>query len=434
MKKTFEPMQVVINNLDPEGYGVAETVFGKLAVPGSLEGEVLQVLPVKRKKKLRYSELLSVVSSSPYRIEPFCEMANVCGGCSFQHFDTQAQIAFKQSHLMNLLGDIVPEKILEPLCGEMHHYRVKARLGVKYVTAKGRVLVGFREKLGGYITDISSCGILAAPLDQFIDKFEALIGDLSDPEAIPQLEVASGDNKCAVVIRHLNDLTTSDLEKIHLFGTLHCIDIYLQPGNESSAWKCFPENGDDRLFYHLKDWKLTYGFHPLDFIQINPEINEKLVSKVVGLMDTSDDDKILDLFCGIGNFSLPLAKVCRSVTGIELVDAAIARARENASRNKIDNITFRKLDLFSDVDEIDVELSRNNKVFLDPPRSGALNVVEKLVKTCVERVVYVSCNPSTLARDARILCDRGGFRLAEAGVVDMFPQTTHVESIACFIR
>lgn len=434
MKKTFEPLQVVINSLDPAGYGVANTPFGKVAVPGSLDGEVVQVLPVKRKKKLRYSRLLSVESSSPHRIEPFCEAANLCGGCSFQHFDTQAQIEFKQGHLMSLLGDTRPEKIIEPICGDVHHYRAKARLGVKHVTAKGRVLVGFREKLGGYITDISNCDILVKPLDQFIDKFEALIENLSSPQSIPQLEIASGDLSRAVVIRHLSDLTAGDLKNIRSFGKRHSIDMYLQPGNESTVWKCFPDSGEDLLFYRLEDWNLTFGFHPLDFIQVNQQINQKLISKVVDLLEANDGDRIIDLFCGIGNFSLPLAKICQFVTGVELVEAAIDRAQENAKRNGIKNIVFRKADLFSDDCEIESELNSNNKLLLDPPRSGALNVVEKLVNSSVERVVYVSCNPTTLARDAEILCSRGGFKLCEAGVVDMFPQTAHVESIASFIR
>ena len=432
MKKIPDTLDVRISALHSDGFGLAETEFGKLAIAGTLAGEQVSVQPLRRKRKFRMCKLVSIEKVSPHRVTPPCNHSSICGGCSLQHFHSTEQIRHKQDHVLSLFGELVPETLLAPLQGSTTGYRKKARLGVKFVQKQDRVLVGFREKLGGLIADIDSCKVLADPFSEMIKPFELLVEKLSVKDAIPQIEIAAGDTSSAAVFRHLQELTHTDLSHFRDFSASTGIDVYLQPGGPSSLIKL--GEGESRLFYRMPDQNLEFAFHPLDFIQVNQDINRKLVTLVVNLLEIGHEDSVLDLFCGIGNFTLPLAQKAAFVKGFELSGDAVERAMENSSRNRIENVSFVEVDLFQNAERLLEDFEGARKALLDPPRSGALAVVEALVKSKVERVVYVSCNPVSLARDAGILCQKGSFRMISAGVVDMFPHTAHVESVACFVR
>lgn len=434
MKKKRDPVSVNITELHPEGYGLADSIHGTLVVPGTLPGESVLVQPVKRRRKQLLANILCLEKASPERILPVCEVADRCGGCSFHHFDPAAQITHKQSQLLRYFDQIRPDQLLPPIQGSDLGYRGKARLGVKYVNKKGRVLVGFREKMGGYITEMSRCEILVPPFNDLIPEFARLVESLSNPTAIPQLEVAAGDDGAAIVIRHLDPLNNDDLDRLRDFSRLFAVHVYLQPGNLDSVHRLYPEEGEERLHYLLTAENVRLGFHPMDFIQVNRDINRQLVSRVMELMAPCKGDNVLDLFCGIGNFSLPLARQAGKVTGIEVSEESVARAKENAEKNEISNVLFKGANLYTEAELLIPLLRDINKVLIDPPRTGAMEVMQKLVKGDVERVVYVSCNPATLARDVQMLCNSGPFHFARLGVVDMFPHTTHVESIACLER
>jgi 23S rRNA (uracil1939-C5)-methyltransferase len=426
-KKWKEPREMTISALDPDGYGVDES--GEYGVFGALPGETVVMQPFTRKKKRIYGRPNAIENSSPDRVVPPCQIADRCGGCSFQHVEPGRQIAFKQRRLMDALEDCEPGEVLSPLTGPVSNYRYKARLGVKFVEKKNKVLVGFREKMSSFIAETDRCEILASPVGGLLGELSELVASLSVRRAVPQIEVAIGDERAALVFRHLEDLLNEDTAALTAFSAQHGVDIYLQPGKMDSVWKLAPDDGVELLSYRLHDHDVEMFFHPLDFTQVNPAINRKLLEYAIGMLEPTSNDRVLDLFCGIGNFSLPLSRQVHSVVGVELMENSVARARWNASKNDISNCEFRTEDLFRD----DVELpeARASKVLLDPPRSGAEQVCKRLAERKVEKVVYVSCNPLTLARDAKVLVE-SGYQLDKAGVIDMFPHTTHVESIACF--
>jgi 23S rRNA (uracil1939-C5)-methyltransferase len=428
--KNNDPVTITLPTLHPDGYALSAD--GKQAVLGALAGEVVVAEPWARKHKRHYFKTRSVVEASANRVEPPCAAASHCGGCSFQHFEPGAQILFKQQQLVDALAEFQPDVLLPPLTGPLLDYRSKARLGVKYVDKKGRVLVGFREKLKPYVAEIDSCKVLKASVGEQLSVLSQAIEDLSDPRSVPQIEVAVGDTETALVIRHLSPLTAADTVRLQLLGEQAGFSIYLQPGNESTVHKIYPQDGRERLVYTLPAFDLTYEFHPLDFTQVNQAINRQMIELALSLLELQGNDRVLDAFCGIGNFSLPLARTAESVLGLELSATSVERAQENAALNGITNVQYGVSDLFAEALEIP-DLQSFNKVLLDPPRSGALEVCKKLATHKPERVVYVSCNPTTLARDAAILV-AGGYRFEAAGVIDMFPHTTHVESIACFSR
>lgn len=425
------PVTVDIVDLSVDGYGDAED--SHIAVFGALPGERVVARPFTRKRKKLYARTISVERASADRVEPICGAAGYCGGCSLQHLDTAAQLRFKRSRLRDLLAGGEPREWLPPLTGPVREYRTKARLGVRYVEKKGRLLVGFREKMSPYIAEIDQCEVLARPLGGLIPSLSRLIGSMDACTRIPQIEVAVGEEGAALVFRHLDPLGDADLARLEAFSAEHGIATYLQPGNPASVTKLSPRDGMERLHYSLPAFDLTFEFHPLDFTQVNQTINEKLVDLSLALLEPARHERILDLFCGIGNFSLPLARRASEVVGIELAESSVARARDNARHNHIDNCTFITGDLTGDSSQWKWPRGTFDKALLDPPRSGAMDVCEKLASHKVKRVVYVSCNPVTLARDARVLVE-SGYRLDKAGVVDMFPHTTHVESIACFLR
>lgn len=428
--KYNESLEIQIDNLTVDGCG--NTADGDYAVFGALPGETVQAVHLARKRKKKYLRTTEVLVASKSRVEPECEAAAFCGGCSFQHLAHEEQLTLKADFLKEVLAPLEPESWLPPLTGGAYRYRTKARLGVKFVEKKGRVLVGFREKQKPYIADISCCPILAPGLDDIIQPLEALISRLSVVKALPQIELAAGDSGAALIFRHLEPVTSEDLEKLKRFAAERQVSIYLQPAGPDSIHRIFSPVEDEFLHYGLPEFGLDFAFSPLDFTQVNLAVNQMMVRRALDLLDLNEADRVLDAFCGIGNFSLAIAKSGASVLAAEQSAACIERGKMNAARNGIKNIQFEIVDLHSESPEIP-DFTGVNKVLLDPPRSGALSLVKKLASSNVERVVYVSCNPETLARDVKFLVDQG-YTLRSAGIINMFPHTTHVESVALLCR
>lgn len=417
-----------VKRLHADGYGVSAD--GASAVFGALPGERVLAEPFTKRKRQVFHRTIDVEKASPDRVTPICSAAHICGGCSLQHLDPSAQLARKQNSLLEVLDECVPQRLLPPLVGPVSRYRSKARLGVKYVTAKGRALVGFREKLSPFIAEIETCEVLSDPLSEMIPAISGLIDSMAARARIPQIEVAAAGGIAALVLRHLDALLPPDLARLEAFARTNPVHIYLQPGGPETVTRFFPKAGEERLYYALPKYDLTLAFHPLDFTQVNQVINRDMIDLAIELLALAPADRVADLFCGIGNFSLPLARKAVRVMGIEGSAVAVQRARENARRNEISNCDFVTGDLFAK--SLELALDGVNKVLIDPPRSGAAAVCETLANHKVERVVYVSCNPMTLARDTKTLV-QSGYRLEAAGVIDMFPHTSHVESIACFV-
>ena len=412
--------------------GCAYTADGKQAVFGALPGEKVIAVPVARKRKRLYLRSTEVLASSSHRVTPMCKAASFCGGCSFQHASHAYQLVLKQAQVQQKFGQITPSEWMEPISAPTYGYRTKARLGVKYVDKKDRVLVGFREKMKPYITDIENCPILVDPVSNLIEPLIELISGLSEPRTIPQIEVACGDSDVALIFRHMAAMSDEDMQKLQSFGKEQSVQMFLQPEGLDSTHKIFPQDNDDLLRYRLPDYDLVFQFSPQDFTQVNLAVNRQMVARAVALLDIDPSDEVFDAFCGIGNFSLAISLFAKKVTGAEQSASSIARARENARLNGVENVSFVVEDLQLETSEIN-GLEGANKVLLDPPRSGAEAMVKRLAGSNVVRVVYVSCNPETLARDIGIL-ENQGFELRSAGIIDMFPHTTHVESIALLVR
>ena len=426
-----EPVSALISQLHPDGYGLTED--GRLAVLSALPGEQVTAVPFTRKKKRTFSRLQNIAVASSDRVVPECAVADICGGCSLQHLGRDAQVAFKQKRW--LAGfDVPPDELLPPLLGRQFGYRAKARLSVRYVARKQRVLVGFREKMSRVVAETDLCKVLREPVGSLLVPLSEVIGELTAPEDIPQIEVAVGDAGFALVIRHMSTLSQADQTLLAGFAGRTGADIYLQSGGVDTISPLDPERVYPLLYYDLPAEGLRFYFKPLDFTQVNHEINEAMVRLAISLLELSPSHRVLDAFCGIGNFSLPLSNHCARVVGIEGSDESVQRARYNAQQNGIRNVEFHTRDLFEASLADLLESEPFDSVLIDPPRSGAERLVKTLAASEVRRVVYVSCNPDTLARDAAILKGEGGFQFARAGVIDMFPHTTHIESIALFCR
>ena len=431
-----EPVSAKIESLSHEGRGIARVEGKTVFVNGALPGE--EVLFQYKKQRPKYDEAhtLEITNPAAERVDAKCEFFGLCGGCSLQHMQHDFQIEHKQSVLMEQLmhiGKVKPKSVIAPLTGPVWGYRRKARLGVKYVDKKERVLVGFREKYSPFVADMNSCEVLHPSVGKLIEPLQCLITELSLIKQIPQIEVAIGDEVTALIFRHLADFNDEDITKLRAFAEQHQIDIYLQSGGPESV---VPLEGmtTRELSYALTDFDVTLNFLPTDFTQVNLEINHAMVPRALELLKVNKEDHVLDLFCGIGNFTLPLARKAATVLGIEGEHGLVERARQNAVFNNIDNVEFRAIDLAKDDLNEDFLKGGFNKLLLDPARNGAQEVIEKMNLKSIDRIVYVSCNPSTLARDAGILVNDKGYKLEQAGVMDMFPHTTHVESIAVFSR
>ena len=435
MAQTFE---LHIESLDHEARGVAHLDGKVVFVEGALPGEHVTAQLIKKKPKFNTARATSIHSSSWLRVDPKCPHFGVCGGCAMQHLAPDAQVAVKQRVLEDAfkhLADLKPEQILAPIHGPAWGYRYRARLTARLVPRKGGVLVGFHERRSSYVADMSSCAVLPKKVSDLLVPLRRLIESMSTPDRLPQIEVAIGDASTAFVLRHLEPLSEEDKSLLRAFGHAHDVQWWLQPKGPETV-HLLDECGSEDLSYRLPAFNVRMPFKPTDFTQVNHQINRVLVSKALSLLDVQPSDRVLDLFCGLGNFTLPLARQAKAVLGIEGSDALVQRARDNAMANRLDNVTFEARNLFEFTPETLDALPAFDRLLIDPPREGALAVCEALAsqsrETRPERIVYVSCNPATLARDAAVLCHRGDYRLRQAGVINMFPHTGHVESIAVF--
>ncbi len=426
-----------VAGLTHEGEGVVrggKAVF----VAGALPGERIRFRRSRSHRRHDDGELLEVVQPSPERVAPGCAHFGVCGGCALQHLEPSAQLRAKEQELRDALERVArtaPASWLAPLAGPAWGYRRRARLGAKFVRRKARVVVGFRERTAPYVADLRACPVLAAPAGALIEPLAELLSGLTIRECVPQIEVAVGDDGTALVLRVLEAPAAEDLARLEEFAAQHRVRLLLQPGGLGSVTEVAGGGGVAPLHYALARFGLTLEFAPTDFIQVNGPVNEALVARAVQLLAPGPESRVLDLYCGIGNFTLALAKSAGSAVGVEGESALIARARANAAGNGVGNVEFHIADLSAPPDTAAAWLGRPcTHVLLDPPRSGARAVLAALARLEPERILYVSCHPGSLARDLEVLVHEYRFRLEAAGVVDMFPHTSHVESLALLAR
>jgi 23S rRNA (uracil1939-C5)-methyltransferase len=428
-------LEADIVDLAHDGRGVARIDGKAVFIEGALPGERVRFRVLKRRRHMDEAGLVEVLVASPDRAAPHCAHFGICGGCSLQHLAPAAQLAAKQRQLLENLqriGNVQPERVLDPLRGPEWAYRRRARLGVKYVHKKGRVLAGFREREKPYIADVQCCEVLLAALRKLPQELAALTETLSIREKMPQVEVAAGDSATALVFRVLESPGAGDLEKLAAFGAQRGLQIFLQPGGLDTVR---PLREDyPPLEYAVDGGSVMIAFGPVDFIQVNRDINASMVDAAMRLLQPQAGDTALDLFCGLGNFTLPLARRAGHVTGVDGDAALVSKAQANVLRNGIGNLRLAVENLFVPNNFGAWANERYDLVLLDPPRAGAAELLRCMSRWNPRRVVYISCHPGSLARDAQILVADQGLVLSAAGVMDMFPHTTHVESIAVFER
>jgi 23S rRNA (uracil1939-C5)-methyltransferase len=438
------PFAADILDLSHDGRGVARRDAGHpnagktVFVAGALPGERVLAKQTARSRHFDEAQTLEVLQASPDRVVPRCAHFGVCGGCVLQHLEESRQILAKQRVLLEnfeRIGHDAPERVLPPLTGDAWGYRRKGRFSVRRVEKKDKTLVGFRERDPRFVADLSECHTVVPAIGAAIPALSALVDGLQARRDIPQVEFIVGDagedfDGVALVFRHLQPLSGDDLGALQAFGQRHRFAIFLQPGGVDSVHALWPQA--PQLAFRLGPWDVTFGFRPLDFIQVNASINEKMIARTLELLDVRAGERVLDLFCGLGNFTLPLARVAAEVVGVEGEAGLVARARENAERNGLANAQFHAADLAQDQRGAPWMRQGFDKLLLDPPRSGAIEVLKQLPLERFGRIVYVSCHPASLARDAGYLVNERGWKLSSAGVMDMFPQTAHVESIALF--
>jgi len=430
-----------VDSLDIEANGVARGDGKVTFVRGALPGETVTARVVRRKPRFDVAEVESIQRASPLRTVPRCRHFGTCGGCSMQHVEARAQVSIKQRALEDALwhvGKVRAESLLPPIVGPAYGYRFRARLSVRHVPKKGGVLVGFHERGSSYVADMHACPVLPPRVSALLLPMRELVASLSIRDRTPQIEVAHGDTVLALVVRVLEPPSEGDLDRLRAFGASHRVELWLQPrGPDSIELLCTPSGGTaSSLRYALPEFGVSMPFRPTDFTQVNPAINAALVARAVRLLDPRPTERVADLFCGLGNFTLPLATRARETLGVEgsapLVERAIRNARENGLQTRA---AFRVANLFELTIDGWSALGGFDKVLIDPPREGALAVARALASSegsRPARMVYVSCNPATLARDAAVLVHEGGWHLRTAGVVNMFPHTSHVESMAVF--
>ncbi len=430
-----ELVELDVHDLLHDGRGVARRDGKAVFVAGALSGERVRALINDRHRHYDEATTVEVLQSSPDRIEPRCVHFGVCAGCVLQHLEPAAQIAAKQKTMLDNLeriGNVQPQALLPALVGDHWGYRRRGRLSVRHVEKKGRTLVGFREVNGKHVADVQHCHVLDPRIGMRIERIGALVSAMDARSSLPQIEIALADSVLALVFRHLNPLSAGDTQKLIEFAKQEEIAVLLQPGNNDSVHALWPEQLD--LSFRIPHYDVTLDFRPLDFIQVNGPMNERMIEHALTQLDVQPDEDVLDLFCGLGNFTLPIARHARSVVGIEGEHALVERARHNAQRNDIGNAEFFVADLSADQRHTAWGARRYDKLLLDPARAGADKVIEWLPSKHLRRIVYVSCHPGSLARDAGLLVHEHRFKLKSAGVMDMFPHTAHVESIAVFER
>jgi 23S rRNA (uracil1939-C5)-methyltransferase len=429
------PFQTDILDLSHDGRGVArrEGEGGKVTfISGALPGEVVRAEPTARNRHFDEARTVEVLQPSPQRVTPRCPHFGVCAGCVLQHLEESQQIVAKQRVLIDNLtriGHVSPGSVLPPLVGDAWGYRRKGRFSVRPVEKKDKTLVGFRELDPRFVADLSQCLTVIPQIGMKVSALSTFIETLDGKRDIPQVEFIAGDDAIVLTIRHMLPLSDADKHAWAAFGEEHGFAIYLQPGGVESV---HPLVAEVPLSFRLAPWNIELAFRPLDFIQVNATLNEKMIALALELLDAGPDERVLDLFCGLGNFTLPLARTVREVVGVEGEAGLVARAKENAARNGLDNAQFYAADLTQDQRQTPWMRQGFDKLLLDPPRSGAIEVLQQLPLKQFKRIVYVSCHPGSLARDAGYLVNEQGFTLVSAGAMDMFPHTAHVESIAVF--
>lgn len=435
------PKTVSIVDLSLDGRGVARWPEGHanagkaVFVSGALPGETVSVQQTARSRHFDEAKTLEVIEASPDRVEPRCPHFGTCGGCVLQHFAEDRQIEAKQRVLLENLqriGHVAPQSVLPPLRGDSWGYRRKGRFSVRRVEKKDKTLVGFREQDPRFVADIRECHVVVPQLGFKVAALGVLVDGLDARRDIPQIEFIAGDTRIALVFRHLQPLSDADKAKLEAFSEAEGFSIFLQPGGIDSV---HPLTGDaPQLSFRLPQWDIELLFRPLDFIQVNAKLNEAMIARALELLDVQPGERVLDLFCGLGNFTLPLARAAGDgeVVGVEGDAGLVQRARANAAHNGLGNVTFHAADLVQDLAAQPWLKAGFDKLLLDPARSGAIEVLKQLPLKGLKRIVYVSCHPGSLARDAGYLVNDAGWTLREAGVMDMFPHTAHVESIAVF--
>jgi len=422
-----------------DGKGIAAVAGKKVFVPGALEGETVVFQRRKRRKNYDEAQLLEILESAAARIEPRCAAFGRCGGCTLQHLSADDQRTIKERALrdnLQRIGQVEPGRWLKPLFAEGENgswgYRRRARLAVKDVAAKGRVLVGFREAHAPYVCDMHRCEVLSAPVGGLIDPLSDLVGRLSIRARLPQIEVAVADNVTALVFRVLDPPSREDLVALSEFAAAHAVQISLQTGGPGTVAPLQQDAQVEKPRYSLPEFDVEIEFEPTDFVQVNGTVNQLMISTAIEYLGVSPEHRVLDLYCGIGNFSLALARKAAYVLALEGEQMQVERGRYNADRNSIVNCDFRQADLAL-IEGTESWLRQDwDRVLLDPARSGAQEIVANMSRIGANRVVYISCHPGTLARDAGVLVREQGYELEAAGIIDMFPHTGHVESIAVF--
>jgi len=439
---------LTVESMDLDAQGVAHNAAGKVVfIDGALPGEEVQVRVHKRKNNWEQASMTALRHESSQRVRPQCPHFGTCGGCKMQHFHIGAQIATKQRALEDALwhlGKVKAERMLRPIEGPAWGYRYRARLSVRFVAKKGKVLIGFHERQSSYVADMDSCDVLPPRVSTMLLPLRALIAAMDQRDRLPQIELAAGDEVLALVLRHLEPLSTADLARLRAFGIEHGVQWWLQPKGPDTVRRL--DDGGPALAYALPEFGITMPFRPTDFTQVNPHINGVLVARALRLLDAQADERVIDWFCGLGNFTLPIATQAREVLGIEGSEALVERARENAVVNgQSEKTSFAARNLFELAPADLAAYGDADRWLVDPPREGAFALAKALADLHADasiapgfglprRIVYVSCNPATLARDAGLLVHQAGYRCSAAGAVNMFPHTAHVESIAVFDR
>ena len=430
-----QPIEVIIDDLSHDGRGITRIDGKVMFVNGALPNEKVMVKHTGGNKNFEEGIVIEVLNASTDRVAPVCQFYNVCNGCSMMHLAPEKQIEFKQNTLkQNLLkmAKVEPQSWLPALQADSWHYRRRARLSVRWVIAKDKVLVGFREKNGRYVADMNYCEVLQKPLDSLLKPLADMIECLRIRQHIAQVEASIADNAVALIIRHLKPFNEADEKIILDFAQKYKVRIYSQ----SKGPKTIVEmtKNQSPLFFDMNKFGIRMEFLPNDFIQVNSKMNQKMILKAIELLDLNENDKVLDLFCGLGNFTLPMAKNVEKVVGIEGEKNLVLRAKHNAGINKISNVHFYEADLRKNHSESEWFKEEYSKILIDPPRSGAWEILPLIASSSADTLLYISCHPASLARDTDRLVNEFGYKLMKAGVMDMFPHTSHVESMALFKR
>lgn len=424
-----------IESLDHEGHGIARVDGKTVFVDGALPFEEVVYQSYRKKPNFENAQTIKVLRESFVRAQPQCPNFGVCGGCSMQHLEATAQVAAKQRVLEDNLwhiGKVKAETMLPAIYGPSWGYRYRARMSARYVAKKGGMLVGFHEKRSSFIADMTECHILPPRISAQLPTLRELIGRLSIFDRMPQVELAIGDDVDVMVLRNMEPINAADEQLLRDYADKHQVQFWLQPKGPETAYAFYPQNAP-RLSYSLPEFNIVMPFRPTEFTQVNPQINQVLVGRAIRLLDPQPGERIADMFCGLGNFTLPIARRGAKVLGMEGSQGLVERARENAALNGLAEASeFQVANLFEMTEESLAKLGHFDKMLIDPPRDGAVELIKSLGENGPSRIVYVSCSPGTLARDASVLVNTKGYRLLQAGVVNMFPHTAHVESIAVF--